>query len=65
MDKSPEIKKFAMKHYIRRYYTKFKYLSYEDKLGYNPDFIQQMFYNQMEVLVDKEVIKKCIKEVRT
>ena len=53
LDKCPDLKRFAMKHYIWRYWGKIKYISYEDKLGYNPDFIQQMFYNQMEVLVDK------------
>ena len=64
LDKSEELKRIFMKYFIRRYYTKIKYLSYEDKYGYNPDWIQEMFYNQMQVLVDKKVIQKCLKEVR-
>ena len=52
------------KHYVRRYWDTIKKHSYDDRKGYNPDWIQLMLYNQMEVVIDLSIIKKVIKEVR-
>ena len=58
------MQRMVMKHYIRRYWDVIKTHSYPDRKGYNPDWIQLLFHNQMNVVVDLDIIKLVIKDVK-
>jgi len=49
---------------MHRNWKTIKEKSYENRKGYNPEFIQEMIYTEMKVVVDTQLIKKLIKEVR-
>ena len=53
-----------MKQYIHRYWRQIKYHSYDNKKGYNPDYIQEMIYGEMRVVIERTLIKQVVKEVR-
>ena len=53
-----------MKHYIHRNWGEIKEYSYEYKYGYNPNYVQEMIYEETGVVVERSIIKKAIKDVR-
>ena len=53
-----------MKHYIQRNWKFIKRNSYKGRTGYNPDFIQGMIFDEMNILIELEIIKNIIKEIR-
>ena len=47
-----------------RYWKIIKHSSYDDRVGYNPSWIQEAFYYHTKVVVDQRIINAAIKEVR-
>ena len=59
-----ELQATIIKHYLHRNWKLIKENSYENRKGYNPDYIQDMIYKEMKVVIDTKLIKTLIKEVR-
>ena len=53
-----------MKHFIHRHWNEIKTKSFNNKKGYNPEWIQEKFYNIMHVLIHISIIKEAIVNVR-